>query len=165
MRTIIHDLNDKDLVDICFEDSDNLVNAIKCKNACMGCFNCWIKHPKKCAYNDEYSNLVEYLKDSDELVLISKCRYGCFSTYTKRVLERCIGYVLPYFTIREGSIHHTSRYKNKLKLKVYFYGNIDISDKECAYNLIKANALNLNIDDFKVEYLNNIEELKECIHY
>ena len=164
MRTIIHDLNDKDLFDISFYEDDKLVSAVKCKNACRGCFNCWIRHPKKCVYDDEYSNLTESLKQSDELLLISKCRYGCFSTYTKRVLERCIGYVLPYFTMREGSMHHISRYKNKLKLKVYFYGNIDSFDKECSYDLVKANALNLNIDDFQVYYLNDIEELKKCIH-
>ena len=60
MRTIIHDLNKKDLKKIKFQKEDILISSIECQKHCIGCFSCWIKHPKKCALTDEFSNIVEY---------------------------------------------------------------------------------------------------------
>lgn len=164
MRTIIHDLNDKDINKFKFNYDDKLISAVNCNNGCIGCFSCWIKTPRECAFKDNYSKMTEFLKDSDELIIISKCRYGCYSNQTKRVLERCIGYVLPYFTIREGRIHHKSRYNKKIKLKAYFYGNIKKIEKESLYDLVKANSINLNASSFEVNCVDNLRELKKCIH-
>lgn len=164
MRTIIHDLNEKELKKIQFKESDVLIDSLNCNNNCIGCFSCWIKHPKKCAIKDEFSNIVQSIKNSDELILISKCRYGCYSHQVKRVLERCIGYVLPYFTIRDNEIHHQSRYDEKLKLSTYLYGDITEEDKKCVHNLVKANAINLNADKYSVNCVHNLKELSKCIH-
>ena len=163
MRIIIHDLKENEIRYLKVNTEDKIINAVDCKNNCIGCFNCWIKHPKRCAINDNYSNIVDYLKESDELVLISKSRYGCYSSEVKQVLERIIGYVLPYFCIRNNEIHHKSRYDKKIKLIVYFYGYIQEKDKKCITNLVKANVINLNSDSYKIEYLKDIKEL-ECIH-
>lgn len=159
MRTIIHDLNKKDLRRLNISKNDKVLDARNCKNSCIGCFSCWIKHPKRCIYKDNYSNITEYLKDSDELILISKSRYGCYSSEVKRVLERCIGYVLPYFTIRNNEIHHEKRYENKLKLKAYFYGSIKEEEKKNLKKLVKANSINLNAKDYSVHYLKDIKEM------
>ena len=160
MRTIIHDLNEENLSKFYFDSDDNIIDATKCKNSCIGCFSCWIKHPKKCIYNDNYSNMTDFLKDSEELVLISKCRYGCYSHYVKRVLERCIGYVQPYFTIRKGEMHHKVRYDKNIKIVVYFYGDMDDEDKLVINDLIESNADNLDTDLFKINYIENIEEIE-----
>lgn len=164
MRTIIHDLNDNDVNKIKFEKDDRIISSINCNRGCIGCFSCWIKNPKNCAFKDNYSNIVESLKLSDELIIISKCRYGCYSNQTKRVLERCIGYVLPYFTIREGKIHHKSRYENKISLKTYFYGDINDIDKKTLFDLVKVNAINLNAKSFEVNCVDSIKEIRRCIH-
>ena len=161
MKTIIHDLKENEIE---FNKDDKILVSNNCNNNCIGCFSCWIKHPKKCALKDEYSNITEYIKDSDELVLISKNRYGCYSSEVKKILERCIGYVLPYFEIRNNEIHHKSRYNKKLKLSTYFYGNISNKDKECLEKLVKANAINLNAYDYSITYIKNIEEITKCIH-
>lgn len=164
MRTIIHDLNEKDISKINFNSDDKVISATSCDTSCIGCFSCWIKHPKRCAIKDEYSGIVESIKRSDELILISKCRYGCYSNEVKRVLERCIGYVLPYFTIRNNEIHHKSRYDKKLKLCTYLYGNINSEDRKCIDNLVKANSINLNAEDYEVIYVDNLKEITKCIH-
>ena len=161
MRTIIHDLKENEIK---FSKDDKIISSINCNKNCIGCFACWIKHPKKCAIKDNYSNIVEYLKDSDELIIISKSRYGCFSAPTKKVFERCIGYVLPHFTIRNKEIHHKSRYDTKIKLTTYFYGNITKEDKNSINTLVKANAINLNASEYEINYIKNIKELKKCIH-
>lgn len=164
MRTIIHDLDVNDSKYITFDEEDKIINSLECCKSCIGCFSCWVKHPKKCALNDEFSNNAEYLKDSDEFIIISKCRYGCYSGSTKRLLERCIGYVLPYFTIRNNEIHHESRYDKKLKLSVYFYGYITDEDKEVTDNLVRANSVNLNASDYEIKYFDNLKEIDKCIH-
>lgn len=164
MRTIIHDLTENDLKKIKYKEDDKIISSIYCTKNCVGCFSCWIKHPKKCAIKDEFSNIVEHLKYSDELIIISKCRYGCYSAEVKRVLERCIGYVLPYFTIRNNEIHHKGRYDKKIKLSTYFYGDISDEDKVCIEQLVKANSINLNASEYKVNYIYNLKEIKQCIH-
>ncbi len=153
MKTIIHDLEhlDKELFNI--SDNDVIINANGCSNSCIGCFSCWIKHPKVCIYKDEYSNITDSLKNSDELIIISKNRFGCYSESVKRVLERCIGYVLPYFTIRDKHIHHASRYDKKINLITYFYGDITNQDLECLDSLVKANSINLNASSYEVKIL------------
>ena len=161
MRIIIHDLKENE---IDFNKDDKVISSINCNKCCIGCFSCWIKHPKRCTLKDEYSDIVEYLKDSEELILISKCRYGCYSGEVKRVLERCIGYVLPYFEIRNGEIHHKSRYNKKIKLSTYFYGEITSKDKKCVDKLVKANAINLNAYDYSINYVDNLKEIERCIH-
>ena len=160
MRTIIHDLSTKELNKIQFNKDDKVISSLDCTKNCIGCFSCWIKHPKKCAIKDEFSNIVEFIKDSDELILISKCRFGCYSSEVKRVLERCIGYVLPHFTIRNNEIHHQSRYNKRLKLCTYFYGNISDLDKKCVDKLVKANSINLNASEYEVNYVDNLKEIK-----
>ena len=163
MRTILHDLKEKDLKYLEVKSDDILISCIDCKKKCIGCFSCWVKHPKQCALNDEYSNIVEYLKKSDELIIISECRYGCYSASVKRVLERCIGYVLPYFTIRNKEIHHASRFTKKLKLQTLFYGNITEEDKEIIASLVKANSINLNAESYEINNYKNPKELLKCI--
>ena len=163
MRTIIHDLEEKDLKKIKFKKDDVLLSGLDCNKHCIGCFSCWVKHPKECTIKDEFSNITEYLKESEELIIISKSRYGCYSSETKRILERCIGYVLPYFTIRNNEVHHASRYPQKLKLTAYFY-DINEEDKEITEKLVKANAINLNAVNYKINYLKEKKELSKCIH-
>ena len=153
MKTIIHDLKflDKNLFNI--SNNDVIINANECSNSCIGCFSCWIKHPTVCIYKDKYTNITESLKNSDELIIVSKNRFGCYSKSVKKVLERCIGYVLPYFTIRNKHIHHAKKKKKKLKLTTYFYGEITDDDLECLEKLVKANSVNLNTNNYEVKRL------------
>lgn len=164
MRTIIHDLNEFEISKLKFNEDDKIISSLECSKNCIGCFSCWIRHPKKCVLKDEYNNISEYLKYSSELIIISKSRYGCYSSNTKRVLERCIGYVLPYFTIRNNEIHHESRYDKKLKFRTYFYGDISDEDKKSLEKLVKANCINLNGSSYEINYINDIKEINECIH-
>ena len=159
MRTILHDLNNDEINKFNFKDDDMVINAWECVNSCIGCFSCWIKTPTKCALKDNFSNMVDYLKKSSEFIIISKNRYGCYSEQIKRVLERCIGYVLPYFTIRNKEIHHKLRYNINLNFITCFYGDINKNDEVCLNKLVKANSINLGVNNYKV-ICKDIEEIK-----
>lgn len=149
MRTIIHDLNDTSHLKL--NGDDVLINEVK--NNCVGCFSCWVKHPLNCIFNDKIRNNGKRILESDELIIISKCINGSYSSEVKRILERSISYVLPFFTIRNNRIHHKVRIKKKLKFKVYFYGN-DITefDEYVAIRFVNANSDNLNTVEPKIYF-------------
>ena len=159
MRTILHDLDINIISKFKFNEDDIVINCNECKNNCIGCFSCWTKTPTKCTLKDNFYNITDYLKKSTDFIIISKNRYGCYSENIKRVLERCIGYVLPYFTIRNGKIHHKLRYNKKLNFITYFYGVINKNDEICLNKLVNANSINLGATNYKV-ICKDIEEIK-----
>ena len=156
MRTIIHDLKDTSFLNLNSEDL--LVSDVN--KSCIGCFNCWVKTPFCCIYNDKITNIGKLILDSDELIIISKCVDGSYSSKVKRIIERSISYVEPFFTIRNKEIHHLSRLSKKLNFKIYFYGdNITSDDKKVAEMLAKANMKNLNTTDQIISFLNSYKEI------
>lgn len=78
----------------------------------------------------------------------------------KNVLDRSISYVLPFFEIRNGEMHHGERYFNDLKISAVFYGNMTDVEKKTAENLVKANAVNLNAKLGNVHFVNAMEAVE-----
>jgi hypothetical protein len=78
---------------------------------CLGCFACWTKTPGLCAIKGDDGEL--FLKAfirSDLFVLVGQTPYGSFSPQIKRVLDRIIPSLHPYFRIYRGEMHHVQRY-------------------------------------------------------
>lgn len=162
MKLLIHDLRDEDINKLLTHMSTDIAiisdnGAIK---NCIGCFNCWVKTPGTCIIKDAYSSMGELISKSEELLIITKCTYGGYSPFIKNIMDRSISYVHPYFTIRDGEMHHRHRYEEQIKLRVYFYGeNITENEKNTAKKLVKGNSLNFNIKDYSVDFYNNIDEM------
>lgn len=130
MKLLIHDLNDYEFKNL--SDNIKIIEKAEPINNCIGCFGCWVKTPAKCVINDSYENMGEYFSKSDEIIIISKCLYGGFSPFVKNILDRSISYVHPYFEMRNNEMHHKRRYKNIIKLTVWFYGeNITRRKRNC----------------------------------
>ncbi|SFU32108.1 hypothetical protein SAMN04487886_100639 [Clostridium sp. DSM 8431] len=160
---VIHDLEPEEAEKLNFPVKENMIiNKKENIHNCIGCFGCWVKTPGKCVIKDNYSNMGELLSKRDELVIISECFYGGYSPFIKNILDRSISYLLPDFLIRKGEMHHKSRYKNKLKLKVYFYGdNITDLEKKTAIKLVNANSDNLNAKVGLIMFLSKDKLMKE----
>lgn len=154
MKIIIHDLEELKL-----EGNYKIINERNIKN-CIGCFNCWTKTPMKCIHNDICQNIGKDISNCEELIIISKCIYGSYSSKVKKVLERCISYVYPFFEIRNGEIHHKLR-NNHLKLTVYFYGDISHEDKTLAIKFVNSNCKNFGIDNSNLKFYKKVEEIGE----
>ncbi|HNY17126.1 MAG TPA: NAD(P)H-dependent oxidoreductase [Treponemataceae bacterium] len=78
---------------------------------CICCFQCWTKTPGVCVLpRDEGTGFVEKFWDADYLVIISRITWGGYSTRIKSFVDRLIPYLHPYFTIRNGEMHHRFRY-------------------------------------------------------
>lgn len=158
MEIIIHDLSEEKLKKIyTITDSNLIISDNKKIKNCMGCFHCWIKNPGECKIKDGYQNLAELYSKVDKIIIISKCCYGSYSPFVKNVLDRSIPYLLPFFKIKNKEMHHTTRYKKTFCLNVYFYGEyITGEEQEVAKNMVKANCINLNVNNFNVTFLKNI---------
>ena len=163
MRLIIHDLKSEEFEKLFpngLEDTSVISDDGSIHN-CIGCFGCWLKTPGACVIRDKYGDMGEYLSKCDEVIIISECVYGGFSPFVKNVVDRSISYILPFFKINNGEMHHQKRYENKVNMKVWFYGNkITGREKETAKGIVKANCMNLYWDISNISFANNIEEME-----
>lgn len=155
MKIIMHDLNDNDF----FNDEYALIlNGNSC-NKCIGCFKCWTDG-NVCVQNDKYNDIGISLLECDELLIVSKCNNGCYSSKVKKMLERSISYLEPFFCIRNGEIHHKPKISKKIHMKIYFYGhNLSESDKNVAKKLVDRNKINFNSNTADVYFFNDYKEI------
>ncbi|WP_195267785.1 NAD(P)H-dependent oxidoreductase [Eubacterium sp. 1001713B170207_170306_E7] len=167
MKVIIQDLSAQAFRAICplsVKDIRVITNEDDRIKHCIGCFGCWVKTPGTCILKDGYGDLGKLYADCDELVVISKVQYGGYSAFIKNVMDRNIGYLLPFFTIRRDEMHHEDRYPDRLKLTVIGYGE-DVTEEEAETfrGLVSANALNLNTQGYRVIMVKTPEEVKNVL--
>lgn len=158
MKIIIHDLNEKlDISGIIEFNGHNIKN-------CIGCFSCWFKTPKNCIHQDDLKTIGNLLLNCDEVIIISKCINGCYSSTVKQVLERCISYVEPFFEIRNNEIHHKLKINKKLNFNILFYGNFTSEDKLVATKLVEANMNNFASTLENLKFFENDLKVKEWLN-
>ena len=168
MKLIIHDLNEEQTkamgIGNLSEKEYIIINSREIEKYCIGCFGCWLKTPGTCIIRDKFQHMGKTISKVDELFLISKSSFGSYSSSVKNVLDRSIAYVMPFFEIRKGEMHHAERYYKELVISACFYGE-DITDteKETSRNLVQANAVNLNGTIGFVRFFEKAEEMKEVL--
>lgn len=143
------------------QEGDCLFCADSSVHHCMGCFGCWVKTPGQCVIKDSASDLPRLITESREVSIISPILYGGFSKNIKSALDRSIGYILPYFRIIDGEMHHQLRASYSFKLTVCFYGLCGEKEKELAKKLVKANAVNFGAQSQEVFFFDTPEEAAE----
>ena len=159
-RLIIYDIPNETLT---AKNDDILFSTNPIVKHCMGCFGCWIKTPGRCVISDRCSDIPSYIAKCDEMILISPISFGCYSESIKAVIDRSIPYVLPYFRIVGGEMHHKMRYKHSFKLKLLFYGECDVEERQIAESLVRANSVNFGAKNCEVKFFDVIEELRSAI--
>jgi multimeric flavodoxin WrbA len=162
MKLLIHDGGNHELLMQIQSDSSESETKLLSPDvpirSCFGCFGCWVKTPAACVIKDDYQEMGRYMASCDELILVSRCCYGGFSPYVKNVLDRSISYILPYFELREGEMHHKSRYEQRFALTVHFYGDqITPQDEAIARKLVHANGLNFHAASTQVFFHHQVQ--------
>lgn len=128
---------------------------------CIGCFGCWIKTPGECVIKDGFELSGRDMGRCDELIMISECLYGGFSSFVKRVQDRCISYVRPDFAIVRKEMRHRRRYFNGIKLSALFYGaDITAEERKTAESIVRANAKNFYATVERVLFFRDPAELE-----
>ena len=159
MKLIIHDLTEDTLQKVYpqIAPNDMVITDSGSIRPCIGCFGCWLKTPGACILKDTYEQMGKNIAMCSEMLIISKCVYGSYSPFVKNVLDRSISYIHPYFTVKNGEMHHQQRYKRDFRLKV---NGITAKEKETAQKLVKANAVNLYCTVESVTFLDSIQEME-----
>jgi multimeric flavodoxin WrbA len=111
---------------------------------CTGCFGCWVKTPGLCVIPDDAQDIARRVIQCDLLIDLTPVRFGGYSAELKRVLDRGIGLVLPYFTTIGGETHHPKRYPRYPKqLTIGLMAQPDKESERLFRALCQRNAINL----------------------
>jgi hypothetical protein len=123
-----------------------------------------VRTPGKCVIGDRGADFALLLPQCGELIILSRMVFGGLSPDIKAVLDRSIGFVLPFFRSIDGEMHHVKRYSNSPDLRYLFYGSdISESEKKTARRLVAANSLNLGSGQSSVDFFSTAFECAEVL--
>jgi len=165
-KLILHNLAREDAESLLPPESPeySVFAATPSLHHCVGCFGCWLKTPGKCVIKDRGSDFGALMPLHDEIIVISRMVFGGLSPDVKAVLDRSIGFILPFFRIVNGEMHHTRRYEKSPDLRYILYGpDINDREKETAQKLVACNALNFGAENYSVSFHSTIQEIKEAL--
>lgn len=129
--------------------------------ACYGCFGCWLKTPGECLTIDETKNLRKSVVSSDTFIIVSEIIYGGYSPFIKRIHDRLLPNLSPYFKVVNKETHHQGRYDKYPKLIVIGYSKDNSKNEiETFKKLVNANSINLQMEDYDCYIASNLDEVK-----
>lgn len=160
MTVLIHDLSDDDFSSLFPQIKENVLvisdhHDIK---KCCECFYCWTKTPGKCKLDDNFNDYGDYLIKCEEIIVISRCKTGDFSPFTKNILKRSACFVHTNFEAEDPQAAENPVTKN-LRLKAYFYGKIPDKSKELLYHNAKTQGLTLKANEIVVNFYRKSSEI------
>ena len=111
---------------------------------CLGCFGCWVKTPGVCVIDDAARDITRTYIQSGMVIFISPITFGGYSYELKKVFDRLIPILSPFFKNVGGEIHHQMRYERYPRFLVTGILPEPDREKEEIFNTLTArNALNV----------------------
>lgn len=83
---------------------------------CVGCFGCWLKTPGVCLEPDIGLEIAQAVVQSDTTLLLTPVTFGGYSSEIKKIQDRWLPLILPYFGLFHGETHHLPRYSRYPRL-------------------------------------------------
>ena len=112
---------------------------------CTGCFGCWVKTPGKCFIKDDSQKIIETIITSDTIIYFTPVIFGGYSPDLKKILDRTICLVSPFFTKVNKEMHHKKRYdKYPSLIGIGLMEKYNKEQEENFKNLIYRNSLNFH---------------------
>lgn len=148
-----HDVMNTLLSDKGYMVKSYALNKLDIKN-CIGCFGCWVKTPGVCAIDDIGRDIAKDVIQSDLVVYLTPIVFGGLSSELKKVVDRFIPLLLPFFEKKSGEIHHPARYDKYPSVIVLGVLSEENQEMEAIFrNLVKRNILNWHNDQYMCEIL------------
>lgn len=128
---------------------------------CVGCFGCWLKTPGECIIRDKGPEIAKKMVQSDLKVYITPITFGGYSYQLKKMIDRSIGIVTPFFKVHEGEIHHVKRYlKADHTVWIGYLPQQDIESEKIFRELAQRQAINNSCSNPYVEIITgDVEDL------
>jgi len=76
---------------------------------CLGDFGCWFKTPGRCVQEDDMAWVLPKLAAADLLVLATPVFVDGMTSTMKKLIERCLPLMEPFFEVRNGHCRHPRR--------------------------------------------------------
>ncbi|MBW1717059.1 MAG: flavodoxin family protein [Deltaproteobacteria bacterium] len=112
---------------------------------CLGCFDCWVKTPGVCRFNDDGREIAGQFIQSNLSILFTPVTFGGYSAELKKALDRIICLLLPFFMRINGEVHHKLRYERYPRVMgVGVLPQADEESERIFKTLVNRNALNLH---------------------
>jgi hypothetical protein len=116
---------------------------------CIGCFKCFVETPGRCALRDDARSVLEAIIASDVLVLMGRLSFGGYSAALKRIVDRVLPLLVPFFYSVRGETHHPARYRKLPRIVALGVprdegGGRDLREEQVFRVLVGRNALNLH---------------------
>ncbi|AIO19085.1 hypothetical protein KQ51_01208 [Candidatus Izimaplasma bacterium HR1] len=130
MKTAIINTTENILTETDFNNEEISIINTRTLNLkyCKGCFDCWTKTPGLCIQKDDMPLILQTIMNSDLTVYISDVKVGFVSSELKKVLDKTIPLIHPYFDIIHGEVHHAARYDSYPEIALVLTGDKEISD-------------------------------------
>ncbi len=129
---------------------------------CSGCFRCWLNTPGLCTINDDGRELTGKFVKADLIVSLTPILFGVYGPELKRMYDRLIPNVSPFFMTVEGETHHRKRYeKYPDVITIGWLDRPDQSAEKLFRHLVYRNNVNFNSIASAVEilYRNDIDQV------
>lgn len=129
---------------------------------CVGCFCCWVKTPGKCVIRDDATKIYPYIAKSDNVLYVSRIKFGGYDTVMKTMLERAIPIQQAFIRILNGETHHVQRDVALKDAVIIAYGDIDDDEKAVFEKLVSRNALNMSFKSYRIIFVKE-NDLKQAV--
>ena len=156
-KILIHDLPHELSEELfsSFKEDFLIIDANAKAASCIGCFNCWLKEPGLCKFRDKLETVGQLILSSERLIIVSEMLYGGLSVPVKRIIDRSIPGITPFFKKKFGKLHHLERYKTQTDATVIFYNTEDATPEELTQSkeYVKAMCINYHARTHEVQHL------------
>lgn len=112
---------------------------------CTGCFGCWVKTPGECIFKDASHVVCRAIINSDFLLWAAPLRMGFPDAVLKRMMDKSIPLIHPYFEVDQGEAHHRPRYEHypRLGFLLQTEADTDAEDLRIVSDIFSRTALNM----------------------
>jgi multimeric flavodoxin WrbA len=112
---------------------------------CIGCFGCWVKTPGQCFAQDSSSRVLSAMLHSEFTVWASPLVLGYPSATLKRLMDKSIPLIHPYFVVDHNEAHHRARYSRYPRLGLLLEREADSDDEDLRIvtDMFSRTALNM----------------------
>jgi|SRR5271157_127047 len=119
---------------------------------CLGCFGCWIKTPGICVEADAGRDIAKAIIRSDVTVLFTPVTFGGYSPELKKMVDRFVQLVSPFFQMDHGEVHHPPRYAHRPRIMVVgVQRHPNPHEAHIFKTLVGRNAINLHPPSYAAE--------------
>jgi len=112
---------------------------------CTGCFGCWVKTPGECVVKDASHDVCRAVINSDFLLWAAPLRMGFPDAASKKMMDKSIPLIHPYFVVDHGEAHHRPRYEHypRIGLLLEKEADTDAEDLRIVSDILSRTVLNM----------------------